>query len=194
MAPFNLSDLAVKELKLPKSTLGPEIPKNHNGRFLMGLVLDFWNIFTLNFIVATLFQSTVKLHLTTNSLQKIWSMTDLTLLNTLSWTSVATVYFFTSFYLNNGQTAGMHFTKCRISIKGHDAAGAFRWTMISLSLFLTLGMASFMAKKVPESWGKISAHDHLWQELMAQKEVAAPDVMTLVKDVEVEAEELWKVA
>ena len=40
--------------------------------------------------------------------------------------------------------------------------------------------------------GKISAHDHLWHELVAQREVAAPDVRTLVK--EVESEELWKVA
>ncbi len=194
MAPFNLSDLAVKEIKLPKSSLGPQVSKNHNGRFLMGLFFDFWNIFSLNFMVATLFQAAVKLHLTTSSLHKVWSMTDLTLLNTLSWSSVAIMYFFTSFYLNNGQTAGMHFMKCRISMKEHDAASAFRWSMMSLSLFFTLGLAYLMIRKLPKAWGEISAHDHLWQELITQKEMAAPDVRTLVKDEEIKDEELWKVA
>lgn len=194
MAPFNLSDLAVKELKLPKSTLAPQVSKNHSGRFLIGLFLDFWVIFSLNFFVATFFQTSVKLFLTTSSLRRIWMMTDLTLLNTLSWSSVALMYFFTSFYLNQGQTYGMYKTKCRISIKHHDAAGAFRWSMMSLSLLLTLGLSFLMSKKIPRSWGEVSAHDYLWQNLMEQKEIAAPDLLSLVKDSEVEKEEFWKVA
>lgn len=179
MAPFNLSEFAVKEIKLPKSSLGPGVTKNHNGRFLMGLFLDFWAIFTLNFFVATFFQSSVKLFLTTSSLRKVWAVTDLSLLNSLSWTSVALVYFFTSFYLNQGQTYGMYKTKCRISMKEHDGASAFQWSIMSLSIYFTLGLSFLFVKKME---GKVSAHDHLWHELMAQKEVAAPDVKTLVKD------------
>jgi uncharacterized RDD family membrane protein YckC len=145
----------------------------------MGLFIDLWAIFTLNFLVASLFQSTVKLLLTTSSLRKVWTMTDLTLLNSLSWTSVAIMYFFTSFYLNRGQTAGMHLMKCRISMKEHDAASAFRWSMMALSHYFTLGLSFFFVKKME---GKISAHDHLWHELVAQKEIAAPDVRTLIEE------------
>ena len=61
--------------------------------------------------------------------------------------------------------------------------------MMSISLYCSLGLLFFYVKKME---GKISAHDHLWHELVAQREVAAPDVRTLVK--EVESEELWKVA
>lgn len=177
MAPYNLSDLAVKEIKLPKGSLAPAVSKNHNGRFLMALFLDFWAIFTLNFFVATFFQNAVKLLLTTSSLRKVWSITDLTALNTLSWFSIATVYFFTCFYLNHGQTYGMYKTKCRITMNEHDLKSSFQWAMMSLSLYFSLGLSFFFVKKME---GKIAAHDHLWHELVAQKEMAAPDVRTLI--------------
>ncbi len=183
MAPFNLSDLAVKEIKLPKNSLSPSAEKSFTGRFLAGLFIDFWTIMVLNSVVATFFKASVKLFLTTSSLKKIWYMSDLTSLNALSFSSIAIAYFFTCYYLNHGQTYGMRKTKCRITMKEHDIRSSFQWALMSLSLFLTLGLSFVLAKKMP---GKISAHDYLWQKLVAQKEIAAPDVRTLVKDEVVE--------
>jgi hypothetical protein len=183
MAPYNLSDFAVKELKLPKSSLSPVKQKNMNGRFLTGLFIDFWAIVWASALFVSIFKSGVQMHLTTPSLHKLWDVSHLSALGISSWLTFSFMYFFTSFYFNQGQTAGMKFARCRISMKAHDAASALKWSFFSVSLYFTMGLLFRKGSELLKASGEISAHDHLWQELMKQKEMSAPDVRTLKTEV-----------
>jgi hypothetical protein len=91
-------------------------------------------------------------------------------------------YFFTSYFMNNGQTFGMKVMKVRVSMQAHSLRSAFRWAVMSLSLYFTFGLSLKAGQHVLREHGEICAHDHLWQELMRQKEMAAPDVRTLVPE------------
>lgn len=186
MAPFNLSDLAVKELKIPSEHLAPTKARSFTGNFLMGLFLDFWAQFWMTSITVALFKGSLDVFLTTEKLQSAWDFVDLSPITMFGWGTFAFSYFFFSFYFNQGQTWGMKLTKCRISMDHHSARSALRWSVFALSLFFTLGLSYNRGTKWLAETGAVKSHDHLWQDLMAQKEAAAPDVMTLVPEETVE--------
>lgn len=176
MAPFNLSDFAVKETKIPGEALRPHQKKNYIGLFLRAHFVDFWTIYFLNSLATKTLHFSMGPHLTTKALSKAWKMSDLSTFSLLTWVAVGMTYFFCSYFMNHGQTPGMMMSKCRVKMKEHSFSDAFKWTLKSFSVFLSLGMVT------PGFRHEILAHDHLWHELVAQKDVAAPDVRTLVSE------------
>lgn len=180
MAPFNLSDFAVKETKIHSAHLSPAKSKNFVGNLLVAHFLDFWAIFWATTLATAVFKAAVQMHLTTSSLHKAWGSVSLLSFSVFAWTAIAMTYFFISYFLNHGQTAGMKLTKCRVKMKHHDYRDSFQWALKSLGIYFTMG---FKAKSFNAN---VAAYDYLWHELVAQKEEAAPDIRTLVKDEVVE--------
>lgn len=176
MAPFNLSDLAVKEIKIPGTHLSPAKSKSFIGRFLAAHFIDLWAVFWATTFVTAIFKSAVQMHLMTSSLHKAWGSVALTPFAVFAWTTISLTYFFMSYYMNHGQTPGMKIMKCRVKMSHHSFMEALHWALKSLAVYVSFG---FKAKAFSANVGP---HDYLWQELVAQKEIAAPDLMTLVTD------------
>ncbi len=186
MAPFNLSDLAVKEMKIPETHLSPTKTKSFVARLLVAHFLDFWTIFWMTALATSMFKLSFQVHLTTKGLNKAWDLVSLSPFTFFAWTAIAVTYFFVSYYLNHGQTAGMKLMKCRVKMNHHDSKGSLQWAFRSFGVYASMGLT---AKAFSASVG---AHDYLWHELVAQKEASAPDIRTLKP--EVRDEDLWKVA
>ena len=184
MAPYNLSDLAVKEIKISGKQLSPQSEKSYTGNFLLAHFLDFWALFWGTTISIGLYKASLAVYLNTEGLRTAWDLVDFSAANLFGWSAFAFSYFFFSYFFNDGQTWGMKLTKCRISMGHHDARNSLRWAVFSLSVYFTLGLSykKGMAWLAPAA--KVTSHDHLWHELVAQKDVAAPDVMSLVKEEE----------
>lgn len=186
MAPFNLSDLAVKEMKIPETHLSPAKSKSFVARNLAAHFLDFWAIFWVTTFATSMFKLSFEIHLTTNGLSKAWDLVSLSPFTVFAWTSIAVTYFFTSYFMNHGQTAGMKIMKCRLKMSHHSLKESLLWAVRSFGIYVSLGLT---AKAFSAN---VRAHDYLWHELVAQKELIAPDVRTLTP--EIRDEDLWKVA
>lgn len=176
MAPYNLSDYAVKETRIAGKDLYPAAKVSLMKPFLKAHFLDFMYIYLINDLAMRALSASLKSHLTTLALKKAWKMSSLSAFSLTSFVVMAVTYFFCSFYLNHGQTPGMMLAKCRVRLKEHSFAGSLNWTFKSLLIGMTCG---WIAPRFKED---VLAHDHLWHELVAQKEMAAPDVRTLVAD------------
>ncbi len=180
MAPFNLSDFAVKEIKIPSSGLRPAQEKNYLGKYLTAHFLDFWALFWINAVATFFFKSTLQSFMSTRSLNDAWDGVNFSPVAGFTFMAFTFTYFFASYFMNHGQTAGMKIMKCRVRMKEHSFSESLRWTLKSIATYATFGLVSkrFAAQVAP--------HDHLWHELVAQKEMAAPDVRTLTPAVEEE--------
>jgi uncharacterized RDD family membrane protein YckC len=186
MAPYNLSDLAVKEIKLQKSHLTPAHEETHNGKFLMAHFVDFWTVFWASTMMTGIFKTSTLTFMNSHILEQSWTNVSYVSFRMFAATLVGMTYFFMSYYMNNGQTFGMKLMKCRISMNSFCARSSFRWAVMSLSLYFTLGLSFKKGTSMLANFGKIASHDHLWQELMRQKEISAPDVRSLERETEVE--------
>lgn len=186
MAPYNLSDLAVKEIKLHISHLSPAQEKSFTGKYLQALFVDFLTVFYASTTMTGIFMASTYGLMKSSILKHSWHSVNFLSFQLFAATLVGLTYFFISFYMNNGQTYGMKLLKCRISMNSYCARSSFRWALMSLSMYFTLGLSYRKGTEMLKDFGKITAHDHLWQELMRQKDIAAPDVRTLVKETKVE--------
>lgn len=186
MSPFNLSDLAVKEIKIAPSELSPPMPKSFVGKLLIAHFLDFWAIFWATTAATSMLKLSMQPHLTTKGLSGAWNLVSLSPFTIFAWTAIAVTYFFTSYYLNHGQTVGMKLMKCRIKMKHHDLKDSLQSAVKSIGVYGSLGIT---AKAFSENVG---SHDYLWQALVEQKELSAPDIRTLHPTIQ--DEDLWKVA
>jgi hypothetical protein len=131
-------------------------------------------MFMTNIVTGAL-KGPMKAFMTTESLRDAWADINFSPLKAFTWLTLGFAYFFCSYYMNEGQTYGMRKMKLRISMKAHSARSSLRWAMKTMSLWTLLkGKEAFVA------------HDHLWHELVRQKEMAAPDVRTLAPATEEE--------
>ncbi len=186
MAPFNLSDFAVKELKIPSPHLRPAQPGSYMGKFLTAHFLDFWALFWINAIASFFLKNTFGNFMSTKSLNAAWDAVNFSPAAGFTFIAFSFAYFFTSYFMNHGQTWGMKVMKCRVRMKEHSFSESLRWTLKSFATYATLGLITqrFAPSVVP--------HDHLWHELVTLKEMAAPDVRTLLTTTE--EEENWNIA
>ncbi len=182
MAPFNLSDFAVKEIKIPTPHLVPAKTGNYLGKFLAAHFLDFWALVWINATATFLFKSTLGSFMSTRELTQAWDAVNFSAATGFTFMAFSFAYFFTCYYMNHGQTPGMKVMKCRVRVKEHNFSESMRWTLKSFATYATLGLVSqrFASSVVPQ--------DHLWHELVTLKEVAAPDVRSLITTTEKEEE------
>ena len=180
MAPYNLSDFAVKEIKIPSPHLRPAQEKNYVGKYLTAHFIDFWALFWINATATFLFKSTLESFMSTEALHSAWDTVNFSPVAGFTFMAFSFIYFFSSYYMNHGQTAGMKIMECRVRMKEHSFSESLRWTLKSIATYATFGLVS---KRFAVA---MATHDHLWHELVAQKEMAAPDVRTLTTSSEEE--------
>lgn len=72
-------------------------------------------------------------------------------------------YFFFSYFLNDGQTWGLHSSKARMSVRPHSFSDSLRWTMRSVLVYLSFGLL------IPKD--AFQVHDHLYHELVLEKHI-----------------------
>ncbi len=180
MAPFNLSDLAVKEIKISQSELAPPKQKNYLGKFLIAHFIDFWSVFWIAITTKMFFKIAIETLMLTPKLQDAWDLIDFSPLTFTSMLPIGFAYFFCSYFMNHGQTYGMKLMKSRVVMREHSFSDAFKWSIRSFAVLASFG---FLAKSFENSF---TAQDHLWLTLMTQRDQAAPDVRTLVNDVNLE--------
>lgn len=182
MAPYNLPDLAVKEMKLHPSALAPAKAPSFVGKFLSAHFIDFWLLFFLSTTTMSILRGAVGVFFTTPSLRSAWRLVDFSPVTMLTWIAFAFTYFCGSYFMNHGQTYGMKLTKCRVNLPEHDARASLRWAVFSVSLLFTAGLSFRKGLAWLKDHGAVVAHDHLWRELMVQREVVAPDLLTLIPE------------
>ncbi len=173
MAPFNLSDFAHKEIKIPGSNLIPPKQKSYVGRFLLAHFFDFWSLCWISAITVGMYQGTFLTYMQSSGIKNAWNSINFTPVSWFTCLCLSFVYFFCSYYLNHGQTPGMKFTKCRMQMREHHFKDAFNGVLRSFAIFGTLGVAT---KRFSYH---IVANDHLWHELMQHKDVVTPDIRSL---------------
>lgn len=175
MAPYNLSDLAVKEMKMKSTDLLPAHPPVAKRKFIWSLLFDVGVAYFLTTIFTGSFHEMIV------SFSAKFSRLSVTDMNRIAFPVMLMSYLFLSLYLNHGQTFGMFLTKCRMRMRQHHPIDALRGTFSALFVTFSLGLL----------WKKFShvfvEKDHLWRELLVQKDTFAPDVRTLKPD-EVETE------
>ncbi len=180
MAPFNLSDFAVKEIKIPQSELTPPKQENYLGKILAAHFFDFWSVFWISITTKFFFKAAISALMITPGLQDAWDLVDFTPMTFLSMLPIGFTYFFGSYFMNHGQTYGMKLMKTRVVMREHSFTEAFQWALRSLAVIGTFGL---IARSFKDS---CAAQDHLWRALVTSKDQTAPDVRTLEtqKDVE----------
>ncbi len=180
MAPFNLSEFAHKELKIPGSQLAPVKRKSYVARFLIAHVLDFWALLLINLMTIAMYQGTFLTYMQTSEMKKLWHTVNFTPMTWFACLTLSFTYFFCSYFLNHGQSPGMKLMKCRLHMREHHAPDALIGALRSIAI---LGSMGIVTKRFSSY---IVAHDHLWHSLMIQKDIMAPDVRTLATKTEKE--------
>src|SRR5690606_32413421 len=100
-----------------------------------------------------------------------FNRTDTSPMSLFLFCSIFVSYFFFSYFLNHGQTLGMHYMKIRIHSETNSFRYCLKWTLYSTFLLLTLGLLVKQAKKWASQlgWGSVEVHDHLYKIMMEEK-------------------------
>lgn len=182
MSPIDLKDFALKEQKLPKkflSSVSRDTPistwKILGAHFLDFLAISFFTSFS-----AVVFNQSVKLLMMTKSLKHAFNEQGTISLASSMLPFMIFSYYFLSYFMNHGQTWGMHVFKKRMKMKSQDYRDAFYWAAHSFFLCITGGLF-YLAKK--DEWQNIKGHDYLYQDMLDHKEYYAINLLERIEDV-----------
>lgn len=192
MAPIDLKEFALKEQKLPKKllTLTGARKTTSTWKILASHFLDFMAASFLASFMAVMFNQSIKMLLTTKGLQHAFNEHATIALVSSMLPMIIFSYFFFSYYLNHGQTWGMHVFKKRMKMKSMNFKDSFYWAAHSLFLCLTGGLF-YLAKR--EQWQKLQRHDYLYHDLLLYKENYQIDLLKRI-DEQVIVEEEFAIA
>ncbi len=190
MTPIKLLLFAEHSKKVPNDYLHPIQQKSsvENWKIFFSHLVDFniSMIFTLIFVKTTSIQfESFLFESHSNTLGSIsFFVFPFMLLN----------YFFFSYFLNHGQTYGMHLTKKRIDLKMNSFTESFHWAAQSMILCFSFGLSYFWQKSI---WNKCRSHDYLYSDLVAYKESSPINLLEKIHEFENEQileETDWKTA
>lgn len=188
MHQVQLLDFAQHSQKIPSFSLekNDQRPKVSSWRILFAHFVDFGFTFFAATLMATLFNEYFKTVLVTAGLKAAFSSQHaLSLTVTILPIFVFTNFFF-SYFLNHGQTYGMHLMKLRVQMKPMSYQDSFKWALQSLSLCFTCGLTGVLFQ---DSWGAFRNHDYLYEELMAFKTNNEIDLISRIDEID----EKWNV-
>lgn len=139
-----------------------------NFKIILSHTIDFGIILGINFLLATFYNQSVQELLITNNLFITYSP-QLTFNFSISFIPlVSLTYFFTSYFMNHGQTFGMMIIKQRIKIAPNNFVKSIQWAVFSILVYLSGGLI-LLKKKIFLAAMKDS--DYLYQDLMAYKDL-----------------------
>lgn len=188
MAPIDLKEFALKEQKLPKKFLASNGPRKPTStwKILAPHFLDFMAASFLTSFMAVMFNQSIKMLMMTKGLQHAFNEQATISLASSLLPMIIFSYFFFSYYLNHGQTWGMHVFKKRMKMKSMSIKDSFYWASHSLFLCLTGGLF-YLAKR--EQWQNLQGHDYLYHDLLLHKENYQIDLLKRIDEQETVEEE-----
>lgn len=183
MKHIDLKKFALYSQKLPAHYLETEskIQSASTLKLLSAHFADFFLCVFVTSFMGSFYSITFKSLLMTKSLELAYSQHEGTqfFMSFLPLTLVS--YFFSCYFLNHGQTWGMHLTKTRIEMSSKSYREAFHWAFHSFLLCVSCG-TYFVASA--ERWKKFGTHDYLYCELMVHKEDYSIDLLQRVNESE----------
>lgn len=188
MRPIDLTEFALKEQKLPKkflSTVSQDTPTS-TWKILSAHFLDFLAVSVFTSFSAVMFNHSVKLLLTSKSLKSAFHEEATISLASTMLPLMLFSYYFICYFMNHGQTWGMHGFKLRVKMKSQNYQDAFYWAAHSFFLCITGGLF-YLAKK--EEWQNIKGHDYLYQSMLDHKEHYAVNLFERIEEVTEEVPE-----
>lgn len=183
MAPIDLVLYAEHSRKLPRKLTAPIARKKveTGWKLLLSHVLDFWAIAGTAAVMGLMFNNSFKFFMVTKNLNAVYSEEGTVGLSFLLIPFIAFNYFFFSYFLNHGQTWGMHLVKKRISMPAMSFKECAKWASHSMLLTHSLGLSIYFKKA---HWDFYKDHDHLYTELISYKESKVIDLLNEIDNFE----------
>lgn len=153
--------------KIPDTFLTPQLSSKEKSWEVLGIhLIDFFTAFSITFVMTAILTESVQMILVTQGLQKAFKAAEAMNFTGRLFPLVLFSYFFFSYFMNHGQTVGMHFLKKRIKMRSQSFRDAFSWALHSFAMCFSCGI-SYLIKS--ENWSAIKEHDYLYEHLMESK-------------------------
>ncbi len=184
MTPVDLVPFADRKKKLPKKMVSPvfiSADAEPAWKILGAHLFDFWMIASVTTFMAIMFNLSISSLMTTDGLQSAFSPQSNLRFSFFMIPFVGLNYFFFSYFLNDGQSWGMHIFKKRIALGSKSFKESFQWAAHSLLLCLSFGL-SFKLKRT--QWANFKNHDYRYHDLVSFKESKVIDLLQKVEEFE----------
>lgn len=180
MTPIDLIPYAEHSRRISHKILSPvqKAKPQEVWKILSAHFFDFSMVFLASSFMSTMFNLSIKSLLVTRNLNSAFSEAATFKLAMALLPLTLFTYFFTSYFLNHGQTPGMLLVKKRMEMKANSIRDAFSWATHSFLLCATGGISYSIKKNL---WQSFKDHDYLYSELLVHKEHV---VMNLVVKIE----------
>lgn len=201
MTPIDLIDYTRSSKKIPAVILkqAPVATTPPSAwKILAGYFFDFVTVMTASTVITTIFEFSFNRLMVTRSLGQAFDKIPFETLSSTMLPLTFVSYFFFSYFFNHGQTFGMNTMKTRIEMPEMSFRASLLWGMFSASVFMTAGLSFVLAYKwmQKKGWGEVKGHDHLYQNLMTERNLSPVNLVELsskqsIAPVETETEESY---
>lgn len=153
--------------KIPAAYLAPEIKKETSSwKIFASHFIDFSAAWMITFALTALLAQSAHLMMVTQGLQKAFPMEEAMSFSGRLLPLIVLSYFFFSYFMNHGQTFGMHKLNGRIQMTDKSFTEAFTWALHSFALCFSGGLVYALR---PTQWKSVVPHDYLYRDLMESK-------------------------
>lgn len=194
MTPIDLIPYAEHSRKISRKILSPiqTVKPQEVWKILSAHFFDFTMVFLASSFMSTMFNLSVKNLLVTRDLNSIFNEASTFKLAMALMPLTLFTYFFTSYFLNHGQTPGMLLVKKRMEMKASNVRDAFSWATHSFLLCATGGISYSLKKSL---WQAFKDHDYLYSELLVHKDHVVMDLIVKIESFQEEdIQEDWSKA
>lgn len=194
MQNIDLKNFAFNSQKIPSSLLLSEATerKISTKKILATHFFDFMMCTMATSTLASVYNISIKSLLVTKGLRLAFADQDTNFLAMLLLPASVFSYYFLCYFLNHGQTWGMHLFKSRINLESKNFMQTFNWAFESFLLCFTGGLSFFTDRA---KWFNFQVHDHLYHNLMAPKDEYAINLLSNVKSNQnMNDQEIWNQA
>jgi uncharacterized RDD family membrane protein YckC len=169
-------------------------PEYKSWKTLVALFIDFYIVAMATSFMSFAFQATFSSLMASPKMTYSLKMVNMDSLSFSLLPLMFVSYYFFSFFMNEGQSYGMKKMKIRFENCGYDVKASLLWAARASSVIMTLGLSMMVLKDLFKS--ECVTHDHLYHELMVQREWAAPSLVerTTPEDFNIIEEEFIRAA
>lgn len=181
MKSIDLKKFALYSQKLPEAFLDSttEAPKMSLAKVLAAHFMDMGLCLSGFGAMVALYNVTVRSLLVTSKLQFAFSEEYIGQISMFFLPLVVSSYFFTSYFMNNGQTWGMNLFKARLKVKEQSFRESLMWAIHSTLLCFSAGTLLVASKT---KWQDFSHKDYLYQELMLHRDSSSVNLFSLIEE------------
>jgi hypothetical protein len=185
MTPIDLIDYTHSK-KIPSALLSQnsvEAIDIKSSKIIAAYFIDFMTITTISVMASAFLILSFNSWMVTSSLENAFEAIEFSsiIINFLPLMFMS--YFFFSFFFNHGQTWGMNKMNHRIEMKEMSFRSSLVWAMFSTTLMMTGGLSFLFTYNwmKDKNFGAFKKHDHLYFELMQERNVVTVNPVTISK-------------